>query len=130
MNSFGVDVCEICGTHAADHQGWFAVAGSGANLEVLPWTDDVRGRSDCHHACCSEHLERLVFSAATHDLGALPLVLEPWRGGWNPEALQPASAPEEQPIADESLLQILSMVDSILATSSDEEDDGAPAFDA
>lgn len=127
MNSFGLDVCEICGSQSADHAGWFAIAGHGASMEVLPWTDDVRGRSDCRTVCCGDHAEKLVLTAATHDLSGATFLTAPRR--WHPEALVPIAARAIADLdADDSLSSILSAVDAIL--HSDDEDEPAPRFDA
>lgn len=126
MNSFGLDICEVCGTQTANHAGWFAIAGNGASMEVLPWTDDVRGRADCRHACCGEHAEKLVLSTATHELAGTTFLSR----RWNPEALLPPGTAEiDGNVSEESLMSILSAVESIL--QSPDEDESAPAaFDA
>lgn len=130
MNSFGIDICEVCGSQSADHAGWFSVAGSGSKLEVLPWNDEVHRRSDCRHACCGEHAEKLVVSAATHDLAGRSF-LSTTRRSWDPRALQPASAGKEGDDIDEALVNILSAVDSILQNKRDgDDDDCLIGFDA
>jgi hypothetical protein len=121
VNSFGLDICDVCGTQSADHAGWFAIAGNGASMEVLPWSDDVRRRSDCRHACCGEHAEKLVVWSATSDLAGSTFLSSPKRGGWSPDALLP---PVSERLAamegDDSLLSLLSAVESILQADDDE----------
>ena len=130
MDSIAVDVCEICGTQAADHAGWYAVAGSGATMEILPWSNEVSERSDCRHACCGDHVQKLVFSAATHDLATPMLEVTVRHGGWNPEALVPASNQEEDN-ADDAIVALLAEVESVLQTrSGDKDKQGAESFDA
>jgi len=50
-------VCEICGSHTPEPGSWFAVAEVGSRMEVLPWTESLRQRSDCRHACCGDHVQ-------------------------------------------------------------------------
>jgi hypothetical protein len=121
VNSFGLDICDVCGTQSADHAGWFAIAGNGASMEVLPWSDDVRHRSDCRHACCGEHAETLVLSTAATDLAGSTFLSSPKRGGWSPEALLPPVSDTLAAIdGDDSLLSLLSAVESILQSDDDE----------
>ena len=129
MDSFGLDVCEICGTHSADHAGWFSVAGHGAQMEVVLWNEELHARSDWRHACCGDHIEQLVLSAATGDLRAPMFALATEHGGWNPASLVP---PVKSDTSDEgeSLLSVLSAVDSILQIPSDDEEEDERTFDA
>ena len=126
MNSFGIDICEVCGSQSADHAGWFAVAGSGTKLEVLPWTDEVERRDDCRHACCGDHVEKLVLASAARDLGNIPVL----RAGWDPRALVPPSSNQDGEDIDEALVNILSAVDSILRNRPDDEEENLVGFDA
>jgi hypothetical protein len=131
VNSFGLDVCEVCGSQSADHAGWFAVTGNGPSMEVLPWTDEVRDRSDCRHACCGDHVEKLVISSATRELSGATFLAAPRHGGWNPQALMPRAA-EDVTAADsnESFANILSAVESILLSPDEEDEEEPRAFDA
>ncbi|MGH9644360.1 MAG: hypothetical protein ACRD3Q_18310 [Terriglobales bacterium] len=129
MNSFGIDICEVCGSQSADHAGWFAVTGSGTKLEILPWTDEVRRRVDCRHACCGDHVQKLLLAAAARDLGT-PVLSTGRRGGWDPEALVPPAKGDGDDI-DQALVDILSAVDSILHTrNDDDEEESLIGFDA
>ena len=130
MSSIGLCVCEICGTHSTDHAGWFAVAGAGSRIEILPWTDELRARPDCRHACCGEHVQQLVFSAAASNFTRPTLPLSTHRGGWNPLSLLPLTI-AEQPTSDtdDSLRKVLDAIDFILqGPTADEEEQ--PSFDA
>lgn len=130
MNSIGLCVCEICGTHSADHAGWFAVAGAGSRIEILPWTDELRARPDCRHACCGEHVEQLVFSTAALDCARPALPLSTLRGGWNPSSLVPlARAENPASSAEDSLRNMLDAIDSILQGPTAEEEE-QPSLDA
>lgn len=117
MNSIGLCVCDICGTRSADHAGWYVVAGTGSRLEVLPWSDELLARSDCRHACSGEHVEKLVFASATHELGAPLLTLPPKRGGWNPSSLVP---PTPETPGDDPLGEVMDAIDSILGRHDEE----------
>jgi len=130
VNSLGLCVCEICGTQSADHAGWFAVAGAGNRMEILPWQDEFRTRDDCHHVCCGDHLQKLIFSAAARELAKPALPLATHRGGWNPSSLVPP--PEAKAAAttkEEALLSVLNEIDSVLQGPTEDEED-APKFDA
>ena len=131
MQSIRLDVCEICGTLSHDHAGWFSVAGDGARMEVLPWTEDLGARSDCRHACCGDHLEKLVLASAVRGFDSPILSLTTERGGWNPASLvSPAGAAYSDADGSDTLAGIFSAIDSILQNSADEEEEDAPAFDA
>lgn len=127
MNSFGLDICEVCGTQSSNHAGWFAIAGAGTSMEVLPWTDDVRGRSDCRHACCGDHAEKIVLSTATRDLDGATFLTAPRR--WNPESLLPPNTERiEAGESEDTLFSLLTAVESIL--QSPDEDETPARFDA
>lgn len=133
MNSIGLCVCEICGTQSGDHAGWFAVAGGGKNLEILPWVEDLRARSDCHHACCGDHLQQLIFSTAARELAkpSIPLTLQ--RGGWNPATLVPAPvAAADKPARsnEDAIMDVLSEIDSVLQGPTEEDEEAPASFDA
>jgi hypothetical protein len=129
VNSFGLCVCEVCGTLSADHAGWFAVAGVGSHMEILPWSDELRARPDCRHACCPEHVQQLVFSTAARDFARPKLPLSPYRGGWNPLSLVPLGDSDVASNPEDSLRNVLDAIDSILqGPTADEEEQ--PSFDA
>lgn len=130
MNSIGLCICEICGTQSADHAGWFAVAGAGKNIEILPWQEDLRSRTDCHHACCGDHLQQLIFSTAARELAKPSIPLSMRRGGWNPATLVFTTAAKPAPTKEEAILKVLSEIDSVLEGPTEEEEDGPPPFDA
>ena len=129
MNSIGLCVCEVCGTQSADHAGWFAVAGTGSHVEILPWTDELRARTDCRHACCGEHVQRLVFSTAVLDFARNTLPFTSHRGGWNPLSLEPRveSSPSSK---EESIMNVLSEIDSVLKGPTADDEDEQASFDA
>ncbi len=129
MNLLGLCVCEICGTQSADHSGWFAVAGGGNRLEILPWKDDLLARADCRHACCGDHLQQLIFSSAASELSKPALPLSTERGGWNPSSLVPPPQPKSPASKEDTLLNMLSEIDSVLQGPIEDEEDG-PRFDA
>lgn len=130
MNLLGLCVCEICGTQSADHAGWFALAGAGNRIEILPWQDDLRVRPDCRHACCSDHLQQLIFSTAAREFSqpALPLTLH--RGGWHPSSLVPATDAKAARSNEDAILSVLNEIDSVLQGPTADEEDGPNAFDA
>ena len=128
MDSIGLCVCEVCGSQSADHAGWFAIAGAGTSIEILPWQDDLRTRSDCHHACCGDHLQQLIFSTAARELAKPALPLSVRRGGWNPATLVPPAG-STRASADDQIMSILSEIDSVLQGPTEDEED-APRFDA
>lgn len=129
VNSLGLCVCEICGTQSADHTGWFAVAGAGKNIEILPWKEELRTRPDCHHACCGDHLQQLIFSTAARELARPSIPLSVERGGWNPATLVPAPTPKSAASSEETILNVLSEIDSVLQESTEDEEEN-PRFDA
>ena len=129
MNSLGLCVCEVCGSQSADHAGWFSVAGAGKNIEILPWQDDLRSRPDCHHACCGDHLQQLIFSTAARELAKPSISLSTQRGGWNPATLVPPA--EGKPAStEEAILNVLSEIDSVLQGPTEDEEENSPRFDA
>jgi hypothetical protein len=119
-------VCEICGSHSPELGGWFAVAEAGNRMEVLPWTESLRERSDCRHACCGDHVQQLVFSAATHDLPTPLLSISRESGGWNPAAL----TPEADEKSKHSIQSVLDAIDVALAGETLADDEDSAAFDA
>ena len=129
VHSIGLCVCEVCGTQSADHAGWFAIAGAGSWIEILPWTDDLLARSDCHHACCGDHLQKLVFSTAVRDLAHPAHPLSAKRGGWNPSSLVPPASEDSPRTREESILGVLNEIDAALQGPTEDEED-SPAFDA
>ncbi len=129
MNSLGLCVCEICGTQSADHAGWFAVAGVGNNIEILPWQEDLRSRSDCHHACCGDHLQKLIFATAARELAKPSVPLTIPRGGWNPATLVPPPASKPAASKEDTILNVLSEIDAALQGPTEDEDDNQ-RFDA
>ena len=129
MNSIGLCVCEICGTQSADHAGWFAVAGAGNRMEILPWQDELRTRADCHHACCGDHLQQLIFTTAARELAKPALPLSTVRGGWNPSSLVPPADAKPATTKEEALLSVLKEIDSVLQGPTEEEEEN-PQFDA
>ena len=129
MNPLGLCVCEVCGTQSADHAGWFAVTGAGKHLEILPWQEELRARTDCHHACCGEHLQKLIFATAARELAKPTLPLSVRNGGWNPATLvatdgKPARSNEE------AILKVLSEIDAVLQGPTAEDEEDSPKFDA
>lgn len=129
MNSFGIDICEVCGSQSADHAGWFSVAGSGSKMEVLPWTDETGRRGDCLHACCGEHMQKLILSTATRDVAGTALLTATKQANWDPKALIPKSSAGTPESLDETLVNLLSAVDSVLHIQGEDDDDGV-GFDA
>jgi hypothetical protein len=128
VNTIGLYVCEICGTQSMDHAGWFTVAGAGPSMEVFPWNDELRARPDCRHACCGDHVQRLVFNSATQDLVSPMVSVAIPRGGWNPLSLVPPSA--DKPAVQDSFMSVLDAIDAALQGPTSEEEDTAGAFDA
>ena len=129
MNSFGIDICEVCGSQSADHAGWFSVAGTGSQMEVLPWTDETRRRSDCLHACCGEHMQKLIVSTATRDVAGTTFLSSTKHGSWDPQSLIPTSSAATTDSLDETLVNLLSAVDSVLHIQNDDDED-VVGFDA
>lgn len=129
MNSFGIDICEVCGSQSADHAGWLSVAGTGSQMEVLPWTDETRRRSDCLHACCGEHMHRLILSTATRDVAGAALLSATKRVSWDPRVLVPDNSSGTTDTLDETLVNLLSAVDSVLHVQNDDDED-LVGFDA
>jgi hypothetical protein len=129
VNSFEIDICEVCGSQSADHAGWFSVMGSGTKLEVLPWTNEMQRRTDCLHACCGEHIQKLILAAAARDLVGASFLTSACHGSWDPEALVPIESKPEADDVDETLVNLLSAADSILHIPSDDDED-AIGFDA
>lgn len=130
MNPLGLCVCEICGTQSADHAGWFAVAGAGKNIEILPWQEELRTRPDCHHACCGDHLQQLIFSTAARELAKPSAALSVQRGGWNPATLVPPPDGKPARSKEEAILNVLNEIDSVLQGPTEEEEENPPHFDA
>jgi len=98
-------------------------------MEILPWQDELRTRADCHHACCGDHLQKLIFSTAALELSKPALPLTTHRGGWNPSSLV---APLDAKLAsskEEALLNVLNEIDSVLQGPTEDEDE-TPKFDA
>ncbi len=122
----GICICDICGTQSVDHAGWFAIAGAGSRMEVLPWSDELRGQADYRHACSPEHAQKIVFSAASHELARPLLALPVQHGGWNPASL---IVPKPPVCEVNDLESLLSTVDAILHGPTADEDEEA-AFDA
>jgi hypothetical protein len=130
VNSLGLCVCEICGTQSGDHAGWFAVTGGGNNIEILPWQENLRARPDCHHACCGDHLQQLIFSTAARELAKPSIPLSLQRGGWNPATLVPPADAKPATSNEEAILNVLSEIDSVLQGPTAEEEEEPPRFDA
>ena len=129
MEPIGVCVCEVCGTQSADHAGWFSIAGAGTHIEILPWNDGPHARTDCHHACCGDHLQQLIFSNAARELSKRPLPLSVRRGGWNPATLVPPADAKAEQTKEEIILNVLSEIDAVLHGPPEEEEE-TPRFDA
>ncbi len=127
MNSIGLCVCDVCGTQSGDHAGWFVVIGSGSRMEILPWSDDLLSRHDCRHACCGEHVRRLIFSSAAMDFARNTLPFDGNSDGWNPASLLPPTPSERA--AGNSLQSALDAVDSALQEPDADEGETRP-FDA
>ena len=127
MNSIGLCVCEVCGSQSADHAGWFAVAEAGSQVEILPWKDELRSRDDCHHACCGEHLQKLIFSSAARELSRHAVALRTHKGGFHPLALVPSG--ETKPSNEEAILSVLAEIDSVLQGKTEDEEEQT-SFDA
>lgn len=128
MNTIGLQVCEICGNQSSEKAGWFAIAGSGREMEILPWNDQLHARPDCRLACGGDHLQKLLFSSAIEQSASSFTWMAPQhRGGWSEAALVPLKRDTEATV-EESLINIIGEIDSILGATSDEEE--APAFDA
>lgn len=133
MNTIGLNVCEVCGTQSLDHAGWFSIAGGGRQMEILPWTDSVRERDDCRHACCGDHLQQLLFNSAIEECStSFNWFSSTHRGAWNAAALVPpdpqAAATSSESI-EESIMKIVGEIDSVLGSSSVEDEDQT-SFDA
>jgi len=128
VNSIGLCICEVCGSQSADHVGWFAVAEAGSQVEILPWKDELRTRDDCHHACCGEHLQKLIFSSAARELSRHAVALSSHKGGFHPLALVPTGEVKAA-TNEEAILSVLAEIDAVLQEKSDDEDE-PPRFDA
>lgn len=120
-------VCEICGSHTPELGGWFSLWESGSKMEVLPWDESLRSRADCRHACCGDHVQQLVFAAATHDLAAPLLPISVESGGWNPAALQ---APAAEASNEKGIQSVLEAIDCALQGETLPEDEEGLPFDA
>lgn len=130
MNSIGLCVCEVCGTQSVDHAGWFAVADAGRCVEILPWKDELRARPDCHHACCGDHLQQLIFTSAAREFSRPAIPVSHHRGGWNPSSLVPATEAAPSRSSEEAILNVLNEIDSVLQRPSEEEEEEQTSFDA
>jgi hypothetical protein len=129
VNSIGLCVCEVCGSQSADHAGWFAVAEAGSQVEILPWKDELRTRDDCHHACCGEHLQKLIFSSAARELSRHAATISSHKGGWHPLALVPTGEAKPSTSNEEAILSVLAEIDAVLQEKTEDEDE-QPSFDA
>ncbi len=129
MKTIGLEVCEICGTQSLDHAGWFSIAGVGHSMEILPWTDAVRERTDCRHTCCGEHLQKLLFDSAIQECStSFNWFSSTHRGAWNADALVPPAV-EKSGSVEESIMNIIGEIDAVLAGATADEEE-TTSFDA
>jgi hypothetical protein len=128
MSQFAIFACDTCGSRAGDYGDWFTVTGEGAHLQVSRWNEDAAREGGVRHACCAEHVEKLVFEAVAAELREPMVPLPVRRGGWDPASLEIA-APEEPQDAEDVLLSILDAIDVVLQSPTRDEEE-ALAFDA
>jgi hypothetical protein len=131
VNTIGLNVCEVCGTQSLDHSGWFSIAGAGRQMEIVPWTDSVGERNDCRHACCGDHLQKLLFNSAIEECStSFNWFSSTHRGAWNAAALVPPSpqAANGSESIEDSIIKIVGEIDAVLGSSAEDEDQ--PSFDA
>ncbi len=128
MSQIAIFACDVCGDRTGDHDGWFLVSGEGAHLEVAGWTEDAACGAGVRHACCADHVEKLLFAAIAPELRETLVPLPLRRGGWNPAALE-TSSPDEPMNAEEALLSVLHEIDVVLQSPT-RDDEEALAFDA
>lgn len=102
-------------------------------MEILPWTDSISKRTDCRHACSGDHLQQLLFNSAVEDCStSFNWFSSSHRGAWNAAALvppQPQAANGAESLED-SIMKIVSEIDSVLGNSSSTEDEDQTSFDA
>lgn len=120
-------VCDVCGIRARDQSTWFVLCGEGANLEVRRWDDNLAGQPATAHACCAEHLEKLVFNSVAPGLRNALTILSVRHGGWNPAALQQTAASSND--SADSLLSLLNAIDGVLQGPTRDEEESV-GFDA
>ena len=131
MNTIGLDVCELCGTQSFDHAGWFSIAGSGHAMEILPWSDSARERTDCRHACCGDHLQKLLFNSAIEECStSFNWFSSTHRGAWNAAALVPPQAGSTSESIEDSIMKIVGEIDSVLGSSTSADEEDQTSFDA